>query len=228
MKSKSLILLVEDDESISNFITATLVTNDYDILTTKTGSEALRLVAERCPDLILLDLGLPDSDGMEVISKIRSWSIIPIIVVSARSNEIDKVKALDMGADDYLTKPFGTEELQARIRNALRHQPHFGHNNRIVIDKLKIEIDTRKVELMGKEIHLTPIEFKLLLILAKNAGKVLTVHSLVRQVWGPYVNETNALRVNMANIRRKIEFNPAEPHYIKTEVGVGYRMIEPF
>lgn len=228
MKSKAMILLVEDDESISNFITATLVTNDYEIITTKTASEALRLVAHRCPDLILLDLGLPDRDGMEVISNIRSWSLIPIIVVSARSNEIDKVKALDMGADDYLTKPFGTEELQARIRNALRHQPNFGQNNRIVIDKLQIEIDTRKVELMGKEIHLTPIEFKLLLILAKNAGKVLTVHSLVNQVWGPYVNETNALRVNMANIRRKIEVNPAEPHYIKTEVGVGYRMIEPF
>lgn len=227
MKSKSLILLVEDDESISNFITASLETKDYAIQKAKSGNEALRLVAQRCPDLILLDLGLPDKDGMEVLISVRSWSIVPIIVVSARSNEVDKVKALDMGADDYLTKPFGTEELLARIRNALRHQANFGESNRIVIDKLLIDTDTRRVELMGKEIHLTPIEFKLLLILAKNAGKVLTVHFLVNQVWGPYVNETNALRVNMANIRRKIEENPAEPHYIKTEVGVGYRMIEP-
>lgn len=227
MKNKSLVLLVEDDESISNFIIASLEKQFYNILKAKSGSEALKIVAERCPDLIILDLGLPDIDGMEVLSNIRSWSVVPIIVVSARSDEIDKVKALDLGADDYLTKPFGNDELQARIRNALRHRVHHGKNNRIVIDNLIIDADTRIVELKGKEIHLTPIEFKLLLLLAKNAGKYLTVNFLVKQVWGPYVNETNALRVNMANIRRKIEENPAEPYYIKTEVGVGYMMIEP-
>lgn len=227
MKSKVLVLLVEDDGSIANFITAALEMKEYQVIRASNSEEGVRLSASRCPDLVILDLGLPDRDGVEVIRSIREWSDLPIVVVSARSEEKEKVRALDLGADDYLTKPFGTEELLARIRNAFRHHARAGAKGPLRILDLEIDVDRREVLLKGDLIHLTPIEYRLILLLAENAGKVLTIPFLIRSVWGPYQADANILRVNMANIRRKLEENPAEPKYIRTEVGVGYRMIEP-
>lgn len=184
------------------------------------------------PDLVLLDLGLPDMDGIDIIKQTREWSSLPIIVISARVQEREKVAALDAGADDYITKPFGTDELLARIRTAIRH------SNKIVDDKvnstrpysargLVVDFGKRLVTVEGKEIHLTRVEYKIVSMLAQNSGKVITYSSLIEQVWGPYADDNNRiLRVNMANIRRKIEKNPGEPEYIFTELGVGYRMIE--
>ena len=229
MNNKQVILIVEDEKGISNFIAAILTSNEYKVLECGNGKEAVSMAASYCPDLILLDLGLPDTDGLDVLSHIRGWSDIPVIVVTARGSETEKVKALDLGADDYVTKPFGTLELLARIRTAIRHKQK-GYNpsetDRIRIGGLDIDIIKRTVAVDGEEIHFTPIEYKILLLLAQNAGKVLTIRSICREVWGPYTDEQNALRVNMANIRRKIEVNPAEPQYILTEVGVGYRMSE--
>ena len=206
--------------------------NNYHVITATTGKEALALVTSYCPDAIILDLGLPDMDGLDLIRSIREWSQIPIIVVSARDHERDKVEALDLGADDYITKPFGTSELLARIRTALRHS----HNS---IDKnmtpdgcfsangLTINYDKRQILVNGNEIHLTQNEYKIVTLLSKYAGRVLTYDYIIKTLWGPHAKYDNQiLRVNMANIRRKIEKNPAEPHYIFTEVGVGYRMIE--
>ena len=186
----------------------------------------------RSPDLILLDLGLPDLDGMEVIRKLRSWSSIPVIVISARTNEHEKARALDLGADDYITKPFGTVELLARIRTSLRHshqmqdmastEPAPYHYK-----ELTIHFENHVVTLSEENIHLTQIEYKLLTLLAKNSGKVLTYTYLMEKIWGPYTDNNNQiLRVNMANIRRKIEKNPAAPEYVFTEIGIGYRMAE--
>lgn len=184
------------------------------------------------PDLVLLDLGLPDMDGIDIIKQTREWSSLPIIVISARVQEREKVAALDAGADDYITKPFGTDELLARIRTAIRH------SNKIVDDKvnstrpysargLVVDFGKRLVTVEGKEIHLTRVEYKIVSMLAQNSGKVITYSSLIEQVWGPYADDNNRiLRVNMANIRRKIEKNPGEPEYIFTELGVGYRMVE--
>jgi two-component system KDP operon response regulator KdpE len=200
------------------------------VIKANTGKEAILMVTSFVPDLVLLDLGLPDMDGLEVMSSIRQWSRIPIIVVSARSNEKEKVKALDLGADDYITKPFGTSELLARVRTALRHKRGAMNDNqdteRIDIGSFRIDFGKHLVTIEGSEIHLTPIEYKIVALLAKNRGKVVTLDYLSKEIWGPYTFENNALRVNMANIRRKIEKNPAEPHYILTEVGVGYRMKE--
>jgi two-component system KDP operon response regulator KdpE len=170
-------------------------------------------------------------DGVEVLKTIRQWSEIPIIVVSARGLEREKVQGLDMGADDYITKPFGTSELLARIRTAIRHsQRRIDGNNvapeKIVIGELEINYAKRLVSIAAREVHITPIEYKIILLLSKHLGKVLTHDFIIREVWGPFANEIQALRVNMANIRRKIEKNPAEPRYIVTEVGVGYRMVE--
>lgn len=231
MKNKPLILIVEDDERICNFISAILVSNNYNIIKTAYGKEAVSMAASYCPDLILLDLGLPDMDGVEVLKTIRLWTGIPIIVVSARGQEREKVEALDLGADDYLTKPFGTSELLARIRTGIRHSQKNGNSNyseseKITVGDLEINYGKRLVSVAGKEIHLTPIEYKIIVLLSKNLGKVLTHDFIIKEVWGPYTNEIQALRVNMANIRRKLEVNPAEPRYIVTEVGVGYRMLE--
>lgn len=187
------------------------------------------MASSYCPDLMLLDLGLPDIDGLDVLSGIRKWSDMPVIVVTARGNETEKVKALDLGADDYITKPFGTMELLARIRTAIRHKQKSynpSETTKIHIGGLDIDIVKRSVTMDGDVVHFTPIEYKILLLLAQNAGKVLTLESISKEIWGPYTDEQNALRVNMANIRRKIEENPAEPKYILTEVGVGYRMAE--
>ncbi|MGB7595611.1 MAG: response regulator transcription factor [Erysipelotrichaceae bacterium] len=230
MKNKTTILIIEDELAISNFISAVLTSNDYAVLRAATGQEGITMAASFAPELILLDLGLPDMDGIDVLNRIRQWSDIPVIVVSARVFEKEKVQALDLGADDYITKPFGTSELLARVRTAIRHKQgdkkSEADESKIDIGNLRIDFGKHLVTVEGKEIHLTPIEYKILLLLARNRGKVLTLDYLSKEIWGPYTFENNALRVNMANIRRKIEKNPAEPQYILTEVGVGYRMKE--
>lgn len=231
MNKNALILIIEDDETISNFMTAILTSNHYNIIKTGNGEQALSMAASHCPDLVLLDLGLPDIDGVEVIKNIRKWSAMPIIVVSARGHEREKVEALDMGADDYITKPFGTSELLARIRTELRHSQIKLNESGAIIEKtavgdMEINYGKRQVTIAGKEIHLTPIEYKIICLLSQYLGKVLTYDFIIKEIWGPYSNEIQALRVNMANIRRKLEDNPAEPKYIVTEVGVGYRMLE--
>jgi len=224
-------MIVEDEEGICNFISAILTSNKYNIIKTAKGKEAVSMAASYCPDLILLDLGLPDIDGTEVLKTIRQWTGIPVVVLSARSHEREKVETLDLGADDYITKPFGTAELLARIRTALRHSQKSlvggpSETDKITIGELEIDYGKRLVSIAGKEIHLTPIEYKIIVLLSKYTGKVLTHDFIIKEVWGPYTNEIQSLRVNMANIRRKLELNPGEPKYIVTEVGVGYRMVE--
>ncbi|MEH6994311.1 response regulator transcription factor [Neobacillus drentensis] len=231
MVHKTLILIVEDEAGISNFISAILTSNHYQIIKTKKGNEAISMMASHSPDLILLDLGLPDIDGIEVLKAIRQWSEVPIIVVSARGHEREKVEALDLGADDYITKPFGTSELLARIRTAIRRNKKALESDdqslkKFSVGEFEIDFEKRKVLIKGKEVHFTPIEYKIITLLSEHAGKVLTHDFIIKKIWGPYTNETQALRVNMANIRRKLESNPAEPKYILTEMGVGYRMIE--
>jgi two-component system KDP operon response regulator KdpE len=231
MNNKMTILLVEDELAISNFIQAVLTHNNYNVIKAENGWDAIRLTTTHCPDLILLDLGLPDMDGIQVLKNVREWRNVPIIVVSARGHEREKVEALDLGADDYITKPFGTSELLARIRTAVRHshkakEESHPEADRISIGGLYIDFDKRIVKVDDKEIHLTPIEYKIMILLSRNVGKVLTHDYIMKEIWGPYLNENQTLRVNMANIRRKIEANPAEPKYIVTEVGVGYRMVD--
>ena len=187
------------------------------------------MIPSHCPDVILLDLGLPDIDGIDILQQIREWSNIPVIVVSARTEEADKVKALDMGADDYIAKPFGTSELLARIRTALRHaqRSHTHTSHLYEVGDLSIDFERRLVKVKGQEVHLTQIEYKLVCLLAQNAGRVMTYESIITKIWGPYAdNDNQILRVNMAHIRSKLEENPAEPQYIFTEIGVGYRMRE--
>lgn len=231
MQPKFSILLIEDEENIRSFISTTLKNQNYKITVAGSGKEGLHLSASLCPDLILLDLGLPDMDGMQVIQKLREWSSIPIIVISARNHEQEKAKALDLGADDYITKPFSTVELLARIRTSLRHSTQInGQTHALPIYRHKnliIDYDKHLVTLDGEMIHLTQIEFKLLSLLSQNSGKVLTYASIMEKIWGPYVDNNNQiLRVNMANIRRKIEKNPATPEHVFTEIGIGYRMAE--
>ena len=232
MTHKLSILLVEDEKNICDFISTSLSAQDYRISTAHTGKEALPIITSQCPDLILLDLGLPDMDGMEIIRQVRTWSSVPIIVLSARTQEQEKVRALDLGADDYLTKPIGTSELLARIRTALRH------SNRLNTDSplykrtfhakgLTIDFEKHLVSVDGKDVHLTQIEFKIISLLAQNSGRVMTYDTIISNIWGPYADDDNSiLRVNMAHIRRKLEQNPAEPQYVFTEIGIGYRMIE--
>lgn len=232
MVQKLSVLVIEDEKSICDFIAKTLNASDYKAVTAGSGKEGLAILTSALPDLVLLDLGLPDMDGIDIIKQTREWSSLPIIVISARVQEREKVAALDAGADDYITKPFGTDELLARIRTAIRH------SNKIVDDKvnstrpysargLVVDFGKRLVTVEGKEIHLTKVEYKIVSMLAQNSGKVITYSSLIEQVWGPYADDNNRiLRVNMANIRRKIEKNPGEPEYIFTELGVGYRMVE--
>ena len=227
MIPKSTILLIEDEENIRSFIATTLKNQNYKIITASSGTEGLHLCASLCPDLVLLDLGLPDMDGMTVIKKLREWNSTPIIVISARSHEQEKAKALDGGADDYITKPFGTVELLARIRTSLRHSSQLNagiHSNAPVYRHGDLTVDFEKhlVTLSGAMVHLTQIEFKLLGLLARNSGKVLTYSYIMEKIWGPYMDNNNQiLRVNMANIRRKIEKNPAAPEHVFTEIGIG-------
>ncbi|MBQ9134483.1 MAG: response regulator [Lachnospiraceae bacterium] len=229
MNHKTTVLLIEDEKSICRFITTSLENGEYRVVTAASGTEGLSLAASICPDVILLDLGLPDMDGMDIIKQVRTWSQKPIIVISAREKEQDKVTALDLGADDYITKPFGTGELMARIRTSLRHtQGSTAVSAKMYrAEGLIIDYEKHLVTLDGTEVHLTQIEFKLLSLLSKNAGKVLTYSFIMENIWGPYIDSNNQiLRVNMANIRRKIEVNPAQPRYVFTEIGVGYRMLE--
>ena len=233
MNIKDKVLVVEDEKGISGFIRAILTANGYDVILAHTGAEAFSMIISHCPDLIVLDLGLPDMDGMNIISAVRQWTQIPIVVVSARTYERDKVEALDKGADDYITKPFGAAELLARIRVAIRHtrsglaNESLASSGKFVAGGLTIDYDKHQVLINGENAHLTQNEFKIVALLGKCAGKVLTYDFIMRELWGPQSKGSNQiLRVNMANIRRKIEANPAEPQYIFTEVGVGYRMIE--
>ena len=229
MKIKDKVLIVEDEQSISSFISMILTANGYDTIIVNTGEEALTMISSHCPDLIVLDLGLPDMDGLEVLRSVRKWSSLPIVVVSARNHERDKVEALDYGADDYLVKPFGTSELLARIRTALRHSQRAAGTQSLKyeVGDLLIDFERRLVKVKGQDVHLTQIEYKLVSLLAQNAGKVMTYESIISKIWGPFADSDNQiLRVNMAHIRRKLEENPAEPQYIFTEIGVGYRMRE--
>lgn len=232
MTHRTSILLVEDEKNICDFITTALTAADYKTVVAHSGKEALPIITSRCPDLILLDLGLPDIDGLEIIQQVRTWASIPIVVISARTQEQEKVKALDAGADDYLTKPVGTSELLARIRTALRHSNKLNTDSPLYkrpfhAKDLTIDFEKHLVTLGEKEIHLTQIEFKIIALLAQSSGRVMTYDSIIENIWGPYADDDNSiLRVNMAHIRRKLEQNPAEPQYVFTEIGIGYRMIE--
>jgi two-component system, OmpR family, KDP operon response regulator KdpE len=232
MSNTSHILVIEDEENILEFIKRVLTGQGYKVYTATSGKEGISMIASLCPELILLDLGLPDIDGMDIISKVRAWTSNPIIVVSARTHENDKVLALDAGADDYITKPFSPPELLARIRTSLRHANRLNTDASLTIRPYKaldlfIDFEKHIVMLKDEIIHLTPVEYKIVTYLAKNSGKVLTYSTIMQNVWGPYIDDdTKILRVNMANIRRKLESNPGDPSYIFTEIGVGYRMLD--
>jgi two-component system KDP operon response regulator KdpE len=227
-KSKDLILLIEDEPQMLRLLRIILQSQGYRLVESSTGQDGLMQAATRAPDVILLDLGLPDIDGLEVTRRLREWSDVPIIVISAREQEQDKIKALDAGADDYLTKPFGAGELVARIRVAMRHKAlrEAGqHESIFTLGNLRVDLARREVFLNEKEVHLTPIEYKLLTVLIKNAGKVLTHRQLLKEVWGPpYLTETQYLRVYMAQLRHKLEADPARPSFLINELGVGYRL----
>lgn len=227
---KPKVLIVEDDPAISNLIRTTLDMQNYQYHTAQTGSGAILDAVSYNPDVIILDLGLPDMDGVDIIKKVRSWSNLPIIVVSARSEDQDKVDALDAGADDYLTKPFSVDEFLARLRVALRRSHTEGtareESSLYINGELKIDYAAGCAYIQDTEIHLTPIEYKLLCLLAKNTGKVLTHNYILKEIWGSVLeSDTPSLRVFMATLRKKIEKNPSSPQYIQTHVGVGYRMI---
>lgn len=223
-----LVLVVEDEPQMRRFIRASLSSHGYRLAEAERATEAVALTTSHNPDLILLDLGLPDGDGIDLTRELRAWCKIPIIVISARGREEDKVAALDAGADDYLTKPFGVNELLARMRVALRHaQAEHGSTAPRVLEfeALRVDLVRREVTLSGKEVHLTPIEYKLLVLLAQNAGKVLTHRQILKDVWGPsYASQTHYVRVHMAELRKKIETDPARPKLLVTEPGVGYRL----
>ena len=233
MSNKYLVVIVEDEYNISSFVSAVLQANGFDTMVARNGAEAIILITSHCPDLVLLDLGLPDMDGQGIIENVRGWSNVPIIVVSARTRERDKVMTLESGADDYITKPFGTSELLARIRTALRHvQLREGEQAQrqtgvFHTGDLEVDYDKRRVYVNGEDAHLTQNEYKIVALLSKYSGRVLTYDSIIKHIWGPNAKQGNQiLRVNMANIRRKIEPSTAEPRYIMTEMGVGYRMAE--
>jgi two-component system, OmpR family, KDP operon response regulator KdpE len=220
------VVLIEDDREIRHWLRVVLEAEGYRLFFAETGEYGLAETASRQPDIVLLDLGLPDLEGVDVIRRIRDWSKVPILVISARGQEQDKVDALDAGADDYVSKPFGTKELLARMRVALRHASQDGVESAVYESgKLRVDLAARLVYLDGKEVHLTPNEYKLLIALVRHAGKVLTHRYLLKEVWGPnFVEHTNYLRVHMSQLRRKIEAEPARPRYILTETGVGYRL----
>ena len=230
--NKALILVVEDDNSVKNLITTTLKAHNYRYLSAQNGASAILEASSHNPDIVLLDLGLPDMDGIEVIKKIRTWSNMPIIVISARSEDSDKIEALDAGADDYLTKPFSVEELLARLRvtqrrlNMLRDESTT-ESSVFTNGKLRIDYAAGCAYLEEKELHLTPIEYKLLCLLSRNVGKVLTHTFITQSIWGSsWENDIASLRVFMATLRKKIETNPDSPQYIQTHIGVGYRMLK--
>ncbi len=228
--AEPLILLIEDELTVHKFLGASLPAHGFRLLGAETGADGLARAADYNPEVVLLDLGLPDMDGLDVTRRLREWSSVPIIVLSARGQEKDKISALDAGADDYLTKPFSTGELLARIRVALRHSAHLADNAPqpvFVAGDLRVDLAARHVFSGETEVHLTPIEYKLLTVLIRHAGKVLTHQSLLREVWGPHhTQDTHYLRVHLAQLRRKIEPDPAQPRYLLTETGIGYRFAD--
>ena len=230
MSNKPLILVVEDDAAVRNLMAVTLQTQDYQYRVARNGGEAMIELTTHQPDIMLLDLGLPDTDGIDIIRKVRTWSAMPIIVISARSEDGDKVEALDAGADDYLTKPFSVDELLARLRVALRRlhvqQPAGGESAVYENGSLRIDYAAGCAYLNGSEIHLTPIEYKLLCLLAKNTGKVLTHNYILKEIWGNYTaSDVGSLRVFMAMLRKKLQSGSESQPYIQTHIGIGYRML---
>lgn len=223
-----LILLIEDELPIRRFLRASLAAEGYRLAEAETGAQGLKLAAQQPPDLVILDLGLPDMDGQDVLRQLREWLQAPIIILSVRDQEQQKVMALDSGADDYLTKPFGTGELLARLRVALRHRAQAGAGPELAVFRcgdLQVDLAARRILVRGAEVHLTPIEYRLLTTLVRHAGKVLTHRFLLKEVWGPHhLQENHYLRVFMASLRRKVEADPAQPRYLLTEQGVGYRL----
>lgn len=228
MDAGALVLVVEDEPQMRKFIRASLSSHGHRVIEAQRASEAVSLMTSHNPEIILLDLGLPDGDGIDLTRALREWSRVPIIVLSARGREDDKVAALDAGADDYLTKPFGVNELLARMRVALRHaRTAAGAAEAPVLEfgDLKIDLVRREVSRGGEALHLTPIEYKLLILLAQNAGKVLMHRQILKEVWGPaYANQTHYVRVHMAELRKKVEIDPSRPRLLVTEPGVGYRL----
>lgn len=226
------IIVVEDEKAIRSVMKMVFEANDFNVVCAENGREAMMLITSHCPDIIILDLGLPDTDGEDIIKRVREWSDIPIVVVSARDREHDKVNALELGADDYITKPFGTGELLARVKTALRHSNRSSSGGRVsqdeyVTGEMTVDFKRHRVLLGDEDIHLTQNEYKIVALLAQNAGKIMTYDVIIKNIWGPYMDSDNQiLRVNMANIRRKIEKDTANPIYIVTEIGIGYRMIE--
>jgi two-component system KDP operon response regulator KdpE len=221
------ILIIEDEPPIRRFLRASLANEGYRVTEAVSGSEGLRLAASQPPDLVILDLGLPDLDGQDVLQQLREWYSSPVIILSARDQEVQKIKALDHGADDYVTKPFSIGELLARMRTAMRHAHRTGpEETSITIGDLRIDLAARLVYRKEEEVHLTPLEYKLLATMCKHAGKVLTHRFLLREVWGPQDSQENHyLRVFVASLRGKLEADPARPQYILTEQGVGYRLV---
>lgn len=221
--------MIEDEANIRNFVKTLLVTNQYQVFTATNAAEGLFELRVHCPDLVLLDLGLPDQDGLDLLVEIRKESMIPVIVLSARYDELDKVRALDSGANDYVTKPFGTAELQARIRSALRNSNPFAGNTlqgKMVSGDLVIDYDERKVFVAAEEVHLTQTEYNIVALLAKRAGRVLTYAEIIQAVWGADdIGSVKKLQVNMANIRKKMGVTPGANKYIQNELSIGYRMI---
>ena len=226
---KPLILVIEDDPQIRRFLRATLAAEDYQFHEAVTAAEGIAQAAARQPDLVLLDLGLPDRDGLDVIREIRSWSQMPIVVLSARGQEKDKIDALDLGADDYVAKPFAVGELLARIRATLRRAAPLapdGVDPIVRFGNVQADFEKRLITVGGQEVHLTPNEYKLLQVLTKHAGRVVTQRQLLNEVWGPqHTEQAQYLRVYIAQLRRKLERNPARPKYLQTEPGVGYRLV---
>jgi two-component system KDP operon response regulator KdpE len=220
------VLLIEDEPQIRRFLRTVLPERGFVLFEADTGKQGLVEAAVRKPDVVILDLGLPDLDGVELVKRLREWSAVPVIVLSARAQESDKVAALDAGADDYLTKPFGVGELLARLRVALRHVVRGVDGSQVFeAGPLKVDLSARRVGLGGREVHLTPIEYRLLTVLIKHAGKVLTHRHLLKEVWGPtHVEDAHYLRIYMAQLRRKLEEDPTRPRFLLTEPGVGYRL----
>jgi len=227
-----LVLLIEDEAEIRRFLRTSLPVEGYRLIESTTGQDGLAQATARNPDLILLDLGLPDMDGLDVIKQLRTWGSIPILIISARDQEQMKVDALDLGADDYVTKPFGIPELLARMRTALRHMSRLLQNSAedaFSTGGLRVDLTRRRVYVNEQEIHLTPIEYKLLMVLIHYAGKVVTHRQLLKEVWGPlHIDEHHYVRVYMRQLRNKLEPHPAQPRYLLTELGVGYRLKTDF
>ncbi len=227
-EDKELILLIEDEPQMRRFLRITLQSQGYRLVESETGNDGLKQAAMRNPDVLLLDLGLPDLDGIDVTKRLREWTQTPIIIISAREQEQDKIRALDAGADDYLTKPFNAGELLARIRVALRHAARRNTDQQdqiFILDNLRVDLARRQVFVGEQEVHLTPIEYKLLIVMVRYAGKVITHNQLLKEVWGPaHVNEIQYLRVYMTQLRHKLEADPARPRFLMNEPGIGYRL----